>query len=334
MTRQKSIAVPFLKRFSLYLAIFLIAIPVISLFLNSPVDKNSQSKEIVIDQGQTLDQITTFIQKEGIVRSSYFLKASLIFTGAAKKVQAGYFYLSPASTSLDIAKNLTKASQKQISVTIPEGLRREEIAFLIEKNLPADSDGFSATEFIDKTEDLEGQLFPDTYSFNKDVTTDQTIDILHNHFLKNISNLKITEDNLEKVVILASLIEREAAGDDERSIIASVLQNRLDAGWPLQIDATVQYALVGNCLNSDCVYWKRSLTREDLAINSPFNTYKYPGLPKGPISNPGLESLKAATNPSKTDYWFYIHDTKGQVHFSKTSEEHSQNVCIYLKKDC
>lgn len=325
---------PFLKKFSLYLAIFLIAIPVIGIFLNLPVDQNSQSKEIVISQGQTLDQIASLIKKEGIVRSRYFLKAALVFTGSAKKIQAGFFNLSPASSTLKIAKDLTKATQKQITITIPEGLRREEVAFLIEKSLPSDSEGFSALDFINKTEDLEGQLFPDTYSFNRDVTTDQAVDILHNHFLKTVASLKISEDNLEKIVILASLIEREAANDEERPIIASVLKNRLDANWPLQIDATVQYALINSCLKVDCVYWKKSLTRDDLAIDSPYNTYKYPGLPQGPISNPGLQSLKAASNPAKTDYWFYIHDTKGQVHFSKTSQQHSQNVCTYLKKDC
>ena len=119
------------------------------------------------------------------------------------------------------------------------------------------------------------------------------------------------------------------------SEIAGVIENRLAAKWPLQIDATVQYALsTARCKKLDCDWWPKTLTKVDLQIKSPYNTYLNQGLPIKPISNPGEAAIKAAVAPAKTTAWFYLHDLKGQIHFAKTIEEHNKNICVYLQKDC
>ena len=133
---------------------------------------------------------------------------------------------------------------------------------------------------------------------------------------------------------LASIIERETKGADERPVVAGILLKRLNAGWPLQVDASVQYAVSSsNCRGRilDCEWWP-ILTRSDLDIDSRYNTYKYAILPPGPIANPGLTSLQAAVYPQSSDYWYYIHDDKGIIHYAKTHEEHNENVARYLGK--
>jgi UPF0755 protein len=127
-------------------------------------------------------------------------------------------------------------------------------------------------------------------------------------------------------VILASILERETKTDAERPVVAGILINRLNLGMPLQVDATVQYA-VGTSKD-----WWPILTLEDLKVNSLYNTYKYAGLPPGPIANPGLSSLKAAFNPAQTDYLYYIHDPTGQIHYAKTLAEQNANIAKYLGK--
>ena len=117
--------------------------------------------------------------------------------------------------------------------------------------------------------------------------------------------------------------------------VAGVIENRLQASWPLQIDATVQYALsTARCKKTDCDWWPKSLSKTDLQYKSLYNTYLNQGLPPKPISNPGKDALAAAANPKTTSAWFYLHDSDGQIHFANTIEQHNQNVCTYLHKDC
>ena len=132
----------------------------------------------------------------------------------------------------------------------------------------------------------------------------------------------------KNTLILASLLEREAKGLDDKKIVAGILLNRLHLAMPLQVDASVQYAK--DSLLKPEKYWQ-PITREDLKIDSPYNTYKNSGLPPSPICNPGLNSLIAAYHPSPTDYIYYIHDTTGQIHYAKTLDEHNANVAKYLR---
>jgi UPF0755 protein len=118
-------------------------------------------------------------------------------------------------------------------------------------------------------------------------------------------------------------------------LVAGVIVKRLENDWPLQIDATVQYALASkNCKKIDCAWWSNNLTSENIKFPSPFNTYLNKGLPPTPISNPGKDALAAAANPQASSAWFYLHDLDGKIHFADSIEGHNKNICLYLKKDC
>lgn len=310
--------------------------PIFSLFL--PVNsKNLEKIEFQILPGQKISEISQNLKNKGLIRSPIALQVTLYLKGLNKNIQAGYFYLSPSQSTLEIGDNLTKASVKRIRVTLPEGIRRQEIANLIldtleDTNTPHQ---FNPDSFIDKTATLEGQLFPDTYDLSPNISTDEMIQKLTNRYTQIVSNLNIAPENLSKVTILASLIEREAGADSEKAEIAGILTNRLENQWPLQVDATVQFAISNTrCRLRICEWWPKTLSKADLQINSPYNTYLHKGLPPGPISNPGKASLEAAAKPNKTKNWFYLHDLSGKIYYGATVEEHNQNICRYLKRNC
>jgi len=135
--------------------------------------------------------------------------------------------------------------------------------------------------------------------------------------------------SIQSVVILASLVEREGKTSVDRPVIAGILLNRLNQDWPLQVDATLQYILGYQA--KDKTWWKKELTDTDKTIDSPYNTYKYAGLPPAPIANPGIEAIRAVIYPEKTDYMFYIHDKTAVAHYATTVEEHEKNVADYLR---
>jgi UPF0755 protein len=325
-----------------YLAsLFFVALIVIVMagsFYAQPVNKGDNSrKEFVIAQGENLDQIASDLSKAGLIRSRTVFKVVVLIKNLSKKIQAGYFSLTPAQSTGEIAVRLTKASVRQVWVTIPEGLRREEVANLVldklvESKMPHH---FDPEEFIRLTAKLEGRLFPNTYALAPNVTTQDVIEKLNGEFAKVVAALNIPADQLNRVVTLASIVEREAGSDEERSEVAGVLTNRLKAGAALRVDASVQYAISSaRCRIRICDWWPKSLTRTDIAFASSYNTYQNPGLPPGPIDNPGKASLEAALKPKATKYWYYLHDSSGQIHYAVTLEEHNQNICTYLKKDC
>lgn len=294
-------------------------------------------QDFEVRSGQGLDSIGQSLSSQKLIRSRLAFKITVVRLGLTNKIQAGYFRLSPNMDITAIAQKLTKASTKQVRVTLQEGLRREEFAQTIEQSLKSinPQTNFSATDFVSKTKNLEGQLFPDTYDLDPKVTTDQVVEKLHQRYLDIISELKIATDKQKSVTILASLVEREAGDSSEMSGVASVITNRLQSNWPTQIDAAIQYAVTSSrCRSLNCDWWPKSLTKADLQVRSAFNTYTNQGLPPSPICNPGKDSLKAASEAKTGSYWFYLHDLNGQIHFAKTVEEHNQNVCRYLQKDC
>ncbi len=300
------------------------------------INKQAPTVDFEIKSGWGIDRIGQELSSSQLIRSRAAFKITVVTMGISNKVQAGYFRLSPNMSITEIAKSLTHASVKTVRVTIPEGLRRQEIALIIDtafKNIEGKT--FSSSEFVSQTADKEGRLFPDTYDFDPKATTSAVISRLENRYENILKEANVSELDKNKITVLASLLEREAASSAEMPEIAGVIENRISASWPLQIDASVQYALsTSRCRKLDCDWWPKSLTRDDLQVKSPYNTYLNQGLPPKPISNPGKAALLAAANPKSTSAWFYLHDLKGQIHFANTIEEHNQNVCTYLKKDC
>lgn len=281
-----------------------------------------------------IDQIANDLNKAQLIRSRIAFKVTVIRLGIASKIQAGFFKLTPSMDATEMAQALTRAYARQYRVTIPEGLRSEEINFLFEKAFTEiKNNKYNPTEFAALTRGKEGYLFPDTYDFTPEASASDVVKRMAIRF-DEVSS-EIPQDKLGEIVILASLLEREAATAEEMPQVAGVIQKRLEAGWPLQIDATVQYALgSATCKKIDCDWWKKDLTKEDLRLNSPYNTYVHSGLPVAPIANPGKDALAAATNPVVGTAWFYLHDLNGKIHFADTIVQHNRNICTFLKKDC
>jgi len=217
-----------------------------------------------------------------------------------------------------VAPTPTPSIVTEKRVTLIEGWRVEEMAAELNSKLETRN-----SKFIEVAK--EGYMFPDTYLFPKSATALQIVNKMTSTFDKKISDITFEQ------VIVASMLERETFSDSEKALVAGVLYKRLENGWPLQVDATLQYAKDSSlCKNNiNCDFWK-PIYSEDKNINSPFNTYKNLGLPPSPIASAGLSSLKAAINPEVSEYWYYIHDLKGKIHFAKTLEEHNENIKNYL----
>lgn len=288
--------------------------------------KSSQGveKEFSINQGEPASRIAENLEKEELIRNAAAFRLYLITTGYSRKIQAGLFKLSSSQSAKEIAKNLTFGAY-DVWVTIPEGYRIEEIADRLEKQLKIER-----SEFLNYAQ--EGYMFPDTYLIPKDFTAQETAALMRQNFNKQFNqNFKtdLTKINLTEkdLVILASLVEREAKLAKDRPVVAGILINRYRNNIPLQVDATVQYA-IGKRKNSD-TYWPQ-INASDLSFNSLYNTYLNASLPPGPIANPGIESIKSVIYYNESDFLFYLTDNKGQMHYAKTLEEHNQNIKNFL----
>jgi len=292
-----------------------------------PVNKNDKTTRIfVIPKGQPLNNIIKELSKQELIRNRIVFYLIVKKLGIEKKIQAGDYRLSPSMDAYQIAKTLTHGTL-DIWVTIIEGLRKEEVAQIIARDFE-----IPETEFIKVTK--EGYLFPDTYLIPKDANLQTIIKIFENNFYKKINDdlkkqLEKKGLTIDEALIIASLIEREAKFTGDRALVASVILNRLNNKMKLDIDATIQYALGYQI--GEKTWWKKNLTRQDLEIDSPYNTYKFEGLPPTPICNPGLSSIKAIIDAPKTDYFFYISDKTGRLHFAKDLAGHNENIKKYLR---
>ena len=293
-----------------------------------PVNKaDTTAKVFVVKKGDGLTTIANNLEKEGLIRNKvvfYFVVKKL---GIEKKIQAGDFRLSPAMDVATLAKDLTHGTLDNW-LTVIEGLRKEEIAQLIAKS-------FDIPEIEITKQAQEGYLFPDTYLIPKDASAASIIKILTENFSKRYqealkSEKKQNDLNDKEILILASMIEKEARIDTDKYLIGKILYKRLKSDWRMDLDATVQYAV--GYSTEERTWWKKGLTNEDLQINSLYNTYKVKGLPPGPICNPGIVSIKAALAANEdTPYWYYISDKNGKMHYSKTLEEQEKNIERYLR---
>lgn len=285
--------------------------------------KNTTSKIFIIEQGQGVRAIAKNLKNEGLIKDqiAFFLLTKQ--SGLDSKIQAGSFRLNPSMSASEIANSLTVGTL-DIWVTVPEGQRAGEIADTLEKVMP----GYEPS--WDKVlEDNEGYLFPDTYLFPKEATVEAIVSIMRANFDSKYEEVDTSNTNLTQVQIItvASLIEREARLAEDRPIVSSVINNRLDIGMKLDIDATLQY--IKGYSASENKWWTSNITNQDKLSSSPYNTYGRAGLPPTPISNPGLSSLQAAANPVSTDYLFYITDKNGKNRYAKDLEGHEKNISTF-----
>lgn len=279
----------------------------------SPLSTDPVQKQFVISKGDGVREISKKLKDEGLIRDQITFFILIKKLNLETRIQAGSYKLSPSLSSEEIANKLTVGTE-DLWITIPEGWRREEIVeFLKTKEI---NDKVLATG--------EGKFFPDTYLVPKEISAQDFLGLMMQNFSKKVT-FPVTPEQL----IIASLVERESRTEVDRPLVASVIYNRLKNDMAIDIDATIQYA-IGK--TKDDGWWKKELTIDDLKFKSPYNTYINPGLPPGPICNPGLSSINAAVNPAKTDFYFYISDKAGKMYFAKTLFEHNQNIARYLDK--
>jgi len=287
--------------------IFTLAFAAMAVVNLQPVDKGSSDKQdFVVEPSTSRLQLAKELKEKNLIRNDFFL---FLYLKATKStVLAGTYELSPSMSATVVAEKVSLGKFKSVKATLIEGWRATDIEkYLVEeKHLP------QMTGFAKLAESHEGYLFPDTYELKVDLTQEELITLLRDNFKKRTEGLNFTPD----LVILASIVEREAASDSDRAPIAQVYLNRLKNGMKLEADPTIQYA------KGD---WKAVTLAEYKSVISPYNTYLNEGLPPGPICNPGLASLKAVLAPEKNDYLFFFH-AKGQTFFSTTYEEHAAKV--------
>ena len=321
--------------FSIRLTVFIIVIVFIitgiCLWWNDAVSPFDPTDTIPvtfsISKGDNVRKIASNLAAQRLIRSPIGFYLLVKFMGIERQIQAGDFRLQRTMGSMVIAKELTHGMM-DVWVTILEGWRIEEIATKLAKELD-----IPEREFLTIAE--EGKMFPDTYRVPKDASASAVTALLKENFLKKITpkmldDIKKENMTLEEIIILASIVEREGKTEEDRPVIGGVLLNRLRIGWPLEADATLQYAL--GYQSKEKTWWKKVLTDEDKLIDSPYNTYKNIGLPPGPIANPGIQAITSVIYPKKTDYMFYLHDAKGNVHYARTLEEHERNIETYLNR--
>lgn len=287
-----------------------------------------------IDIGESIDSIGQRLKTKNLIRSKAAFKITVVTQGLVLEIQAGDFKLSPASELSQITKTLTHGTS-DLRITLIEGWRREEMADEFKKRFEAAGTLFNKDAFLQATEGKEGYLFPDTYLIPKASKGQEIAEMLTKTFQRKVeADLHSASERqalrLDQAVIIASMIEREVRFDKDRPLVAGILVKRWHNDWPLQVDATIQYIL--GFQKHEASWWKKSLTQEDLKIDSPYNTYQRVGLPPAPICNPSLASIKAVADLQQSPYWFYLSDTSGSLHYAKTIEEHNLNIAKYLNK--
>ena len=321
------------KRIIRVARIFVIMIIIITIWqcfkiVDTPLKINNE--EIVeVAEGDSFYGILDKLSEEGKIKNKFLVKLYLKICGIKPEVLEGTYKLNKSMTLNEFVNLLTDSNKDKVYITIPEGYTIDDIAEKLEENNICNS-----KEFIDsvknyelpkyisnnpnKRYNLEGFLFPDTYSFNKNENADFIIKTMLNRFEKvwqeivEDLNISIPEEESEKKVNVASIIEKEAVVDSERSFISSVIYNRIAIGMPLQIDATVIYSYG---------YHIEKMYEKYLEIDSPYNTYMYYGLPIGPISNPGRASLMAALKPKETDYLYYLLESENTHYFTDNYDD-------------
>ena len=278
---------------------------------------------VEVVKGDTLSTVATKLEKAGVIGSAFIFKVEARVDDRDTAVKTGrYTFPSGADTDEILSKLTAGEAVPTIAITIPEGLTLSETAQTVAGGTTIPPEEFEAAArrtdygyaFLQdgKAQTTEGYLFPRRYDFEKGVTAPQIVDRLLSQYLLETEGLDIAgaKERLglteHQLVTVASLIEKESANAEERPVIASVIYNRIRKDMPLQIDATIQYALKRP---------KENLSYADLEINSPYNTYENEGLPPGPICSPSLQSLQAAMEPAETDHLYYVLKAGGEEHF-------------------
>lgn len=307
------------------LIFFLVSVILLTIkVLNKPPLSFPTDSLVTVSEGSTVREITELLAEKHIVRSDELLYLFIVLFFEPTSIKASTYHFDVPLTTFDVAERLVSGDfdTDLIRLTHFEGERARTLASRAAKVLPQ----FNSQAFVEQAEEYEGYLFPDTYFVPETYTEDELLQLMRDTFAENIGKYEpdIEQSNfsLYEILILASIIEREANSPETMKLVASVFQNRLAIGMALQADASIEYVL-DKPLNE--------LTSADLEIDSPYNTYLYPGLPPTPIGNPGLDAIEAALYPAESEYFYYITGTDGEFYFAETYDEHLRNIERYLR---
>ncbi len=323
----------FLRKFKLYIIVLvsLLCLGMVIYGLSQQTASTLGDNFVIqVKPGMGANAIGNLLYEQGAIKSVFLFQVVAKLQGMESSLQAGEYTLTKNMTVQKIVAVLAKGQIAYQQITIPEGYTVEQIAKLVQEKQLADYGKFKAAAqnlvpypyMINENSHVvykaEGYMFPDTYQISKGTTEEQLLKMMIVEFDKEFTDkmrVRATELGLsiKNVIILASLVEKEAQLPEDRPIIAGVFRNRLKMDMPLQSCATIQYILG---------YPKAELSIQDTEIPSPYNTYQHMGLPPGPIANPGLAAINAVLYSTETDYLYFVADKQGAHHFSKTYEEH------------
>lgn len=322
-------------RWAIFLPLVLLGIMLLSWVYVYAVERTAQTEAVVlqIEKSASGRDIAERLEEKGVIRSARIFRWALFLTGESKKLQSGYYYLPPHLTVRDVILELKSGKSEMVKVTVPEGSTVLQIHQILEKaGVTGEADFLSVAKtyaplsYMERREGVsfaaEGFLFADTYYVPKDYTGKEICDMMYGHTDKNLTE-EIRREAEEKgmslydLMTLSSMVEREAKFPEDRPLIASVMKARLEKDMPLQIDATVQYALGET---------KAELSLGDTKIASPYNTYLQKGLPPGPIASPGMDAIRAVLSAEPGDFLYYVAKPDGHHIFTKTLEEHEEAI--------
>ncbi len=293
------------------------------IFLKTPPSDFPLNSVITIEDGESLQQITNSLYENKVIKFPLIFRSAVIVLGGERKVIAGDYLLDKKEGPIDLAYRFIKGQFHLdiLRITIPEGWNVYEIGEHLEKNLKS----FDKNSFVELAKEWEGYLFPDTYFIADTARPKTVINLMRANFeeqLKTIEAIATSTRSVDEIITMASILEGEANTTESRKIVAGILWKRITAGMPLQVDATFKY------INGKGTF---ELTYDDLKIDNLYNTYKYKGLPPGPIGNPGLDAINAALHPKTTRYLYFMTGKDGKMYYGRTFEEHKRNKTLYLR---
>jgi len=278
-----------------------------------PVESGSdETVMFLVKKGEGAKEISINLKEQGLIRYSSLFRVYALIEDKAEELKAGEYELSPSMNVPEIVNKLASGDRIKRTITIIEGWTLKDIANYLEAE--------------ELNPDLEGYLFPDTYEISSEDGIEEIIEKMIDNFNKKLTlelkeEITSQEKTIHEIIIMASLIEKEVRTFEDKKIVSGILWKGIEIGMPLQVDATITY-----------ITGKKSteILKKELEIDSSYNTYKYKGLPFGPICNPGMESILSAIYPENSEYWFYLSTPEGETIFSKSLKEHSEARAKYL----
>ena len=333
----------FLRVFVIILGTAALSFAAIAFVNSSPARKHFDDRLFSVQKGESLTRISQRLQDEGFIRFAPFLDVVGRIWGTQGEFKAGYYRIPVGASALSIHWLLVDGAQTLEKLTVPEGWTLSKVAHHLDALgvcraadfLTATRSSELLTRFGIHGRTLEGYLFPDTYYVPRPFPAASMVELMVKTFFDALTRIEprwkeMSPQKLRDTIILASIVEREYRMPDEAPLIASVFYNRLRLNMGLESCATLEYIITEIQQRAHPEY----ITTDDERLNSPYNTYKWAGLPPGPISNPGTTALEAAFHPAKTDFLYFVlrNSDEGRHYFSRNLSEHNQAKYLYLKK--